>query len=115
MNFIRLLPVCLSSVLIAAHFLRSGSFVWVGCSLAFPFLLFFPKKWAARIVQACLVIGMLEWLRTLYIIANLRIETGKPWMRLVIILGSVAIVTGASACVFFMKPLRIRYRLEKNV
>ena len=111
MNTIRLLPVFLCSLLMAAHCLRSASLVLVGCSLAFPFLLFVPKKWAARTVQICLLVAMFEWLRTLYVLASLRIEMGQPWVRLVIILGSVAILTGASACVFLMKPLKNRYEL----
>lgn len=114
MNVIRLLPVFLSSLLMAAHCLRSGSSVLAGCSLAFPFLLLVPQKWAARTVQICLLIGMLEWFRTLYLIANQRIEMGMPWTRLAIILGSVAIFTGASACVFFMKPLMVQYKIENG-
>ena len=114
MNIIRLLPVFLSSLLMAAHCLRSGSSVLVVCSLAFPFLLLFPKKWAARTVQICLLIGMLEWFRTLFIIVNQRIEMGLSWTRLAIILGSVAILTGASACVFLMKPLKNRYKLGNS-
>jgi hypothetical protein len=111
MNVIRLLPVLLSSLLLAAHCLRSGSSVLASCSLALPLLLLVPKKWAARTVQIYLLIGMLEWLRTLFIMANQRIEMGDPWTRIAIILGSVAILTGASACVFFMKPLKNRYKL----
>ena len=111
MNIIRLLPVFFSSLLMAAHCLRSGSPIFVWCSLAFPFLLLFPKKWAARTVQICLLIAMLEWLRTLFVIANQRIDMGLSWRRLAIILGSVAVLTGASGCVFFMKPLKKRYKL----
>jgi hypothetical protein len=115
MNVIRLFPVLLSSFLMAAHCLRSGSPVLVGSSLAFPFLLLFPKKFAARTVQIFLLIGMLEWLRTLFMIANQRIDTGMPWTRLAVILGGVALLTGASACVFLMKPLRDRYELGGRV
>jgi len=114
MNLIRLLPVFISSLLIAAHCLRSGSLIFVACSLAFPFLLLFPKKWAARTIQICLLIAMLEWLRTLFVIANQRIDMGQPWTRLAIILGSVAVLTGASACVFFMEPLKKRYHLLRE-
>ncbi len=112
MNVIRLLPVFFSSLLMAAHCLRSGALVLAGCSLAFPFLLLFPKKWAARTVQICLLAAMLEWIRTLFIITDQRIEMDMPWTRLVIILGSVAVLTGASTCVFFMKPLKERYKLR---
>ena len=115
MNVIRLFPVFLSSLLLAAHCLRFGSSFLVGCSLALPFLLLFPKKWAARTVQICLLIGMLEWLRTLFVIANQRMDRGMPWARLAVILGGVALLTGASACVFLMKPLRERYELGVRV
>ena len=99
----------------AAHCLRSGSPVLLGCSLALPFLLIFPKKWAARTVQICLLIGMLEWFRTLFFIANQRMDRGMPWARLAVILGGVALLTGASICVFLMKPLRERYELGVRV
>lgn len=111
MNVIRLLPVFISSLLITAHFLRYGALVLVCCSLTFPFFLLFPKKWAARIVQLCLLIAMFEWLRAMFNIVSQRIDMGMPWARLAIILGSVAILTGASACVFLMESLRDRYQL----
>ena len=114
MNAIRLLPVFLSALLIAAHCLRMGSLILVVCSLAFPILLLFPKRWSARVVQLCLIIASVEWFRTLFVIASQRMEASMPWKRLVVILGSVAVLTGASACVFFMKPLKERYKLNKT-
>ena len=115
MNIIRLLPIFISSLLIAAHFLRSGMLFLVCCSLAFPFFLLFPKKWAARTVQFCLLVAMLEWLRTMFNIVSQRIDIGMPWVRLVIIMGSVALLTGASACIFLMKSLRDRYELGNRI
>jgi hypothetical protein len=114
MNFIKLLPVLLSAILMAAHFLRMGSFVLVGVSLGLPALLLFRKWWAARAVQVCLIIAMLEWFRTLYAIARLRIDMSEPWTRLAVILGIVAVFTGLSTCVFFMKSLKARYKLDKG-
>ena len=115
MNAIRLLPVFLSALLIAAHCLRMGSLVLVVCSLAFPILLLFPERWSARIVQLFLIIASLEWFRTLFVIASQRMDASMPWKRLVVILGSVAVLTVASACVFFMKPLKARYKLDKGL
>ena len=112
MNIIRLFPVFLSSLLIAAHCLRWGSWVLTGVCLVFPVLLFFTKPWAARIVQLYLIIASLEWLRTLFVFASRRIAESMSWTRLAVILGGVAIFTAASGCVFLMKPLKERYKLK---
>ncbi len=112
MNIIRLFPVFLSSLLMAAHCLRWGSWVLAIVCLVFPVLLVCTKPWAARIVQLFLIIASLEWLRTLFVFANRRIAESTPWTRLAVILGSVAVFTAASCCVFFMKPLKERYKLK---
>ena len=114
MNFIRLVPVFLSAVLIAAHFLRGGSWLLVWASLAFPLFLIFPERWAARVVQLCLILASLVWVFTLPTLVQQRIIMGEPWLRLVIIIGTVALFTGLSAGVFFLKPLKVRYKLDKE-
>lgn len=94
---LRLLPVLLSALLIAAHFLRLGAPGTVLLCLAFPALLLLPQTWAPRLVQGILLLASLEWIRTL--IANLgqRQALGEPWLRMAIILGAVAAFTAASA------------------
>jgi hypothetical protein len=114
MNVVRLLPVFLSSLLIAAHFLHAGSLGLVWCSLFFPFLLFSAERWAARIVQACLIAASLVWFSTLYTLVQQRMDAGQPWMRLSLIIGAVALFTGLSACVFWWKPLAVRYKLDSS-
>lgn len=114
MTILRLLPVFISSLLIAAHFLRDGSIGWVVCSLGLPVVLFFRQRWTARLVQAGLLIAMMVWIRTLVILTAERMDMQRPWLRLMVILGAAAIWTGASACVFFAKPLKQRYRLTKT-
>ena len=115
MNALRLLPVFMSALLMAAHFLRLESFILAGVSLAVPLLLFIPKRRAAQAVQFCLILASLEWCRTLYNLAQQRIATGMPWLRLAVILGAVALFTGISACVFYMQPLKLRYKPGKNL
>ncbi len=115
MNVVRLLPVFLSALLIAAHFLRGGSLIFVCSSLAFPLLLLFPERWAARIVQLCLILASLVWVLVLYTLVQQRIAVGLPWIRLAAIIGAVAIFTGSSAAVFFWKPLKVRYKLDKSI
>lgn len=96
-SFWRALPVVLSALLLAAHFYRSRSLALVALSLAMPLLLLVRERWSARLVQAGLVLGALEWLRTLAFFAGQRMEVGRPWARLAVILGVVAAATALSA------------------
>ena len=93
------LPVVLSALLLAAHFYRSRSLALVAASLALPLLLLVRERWSARAVQAGLVLGALEWMRTLAFFAGQRMEVGRPWGRLALILGVVAVLTALSALV----------------
>jgi len=110
MNFLKLLPVVISFLLLAAHFYRAGQVLLTGISLALPFLLFLKEAWVVRLIQVALLLGSLEWIRTGYVFAQQRIEFDQPWTRLVIILGSVALFTALSALVFRSKSLRQRYK-----
>lgn len=102
-NGIRLVPVILSFLLLAAHFYRSGQVILSGLSLAILALLFLKESWVARFFQFALLLASLEWLRTLYFLAQIRIDAGQPWARLAIILGAVALFTALSALVFRAK------------
>ncbi|MDH5298431.1 MAG: hypothetical protein OEV91_05375 [Desulfobulbaceae bacterium] len=112
MQFLRLLPVLLSTILISAHFLRSRLWLLVVISVAISALLLVRKKWAARLVQAGLVLAALEWLRTLYGLVLYRQAMGMEWKRLAVILAGVALATLLSALVFRFSALRQRYGLD---
>lgn len=109
MTFLYLIPVVLSFVVLAAHFFRYQNMVLVGMCLLLPLLLFIRRSWAARVVQAALLLGALEWLRTMVVLIDVRESAGLPWTRLAIILGSVALFTAASGFVFAIPRLRRRY------
>lgn len=109
MNVIRLLPVILSLLLLAAHFYRAGQVVVTALCLALPLLLLLRKSWVPRLFQVLLVLGALEWLRALYGFAAMRIAFGEPWTRLALILGAVALFTGLSGLVFRNRKLQARY------
>lgn len=111
MNVVKLFPVPLSGLLLSAHFLRAGMPALVVLSLAFPAILLFKRPWVARLVQIVLVLGALEWVRTLLVLVVERREAGQPWSRLAIILGLIAVFTGSSAFVFCCRSLRNRYKL----
>lgn len=109
MNALKLSPVLLSALLLAAHFFRIEEHVIVVICVCFPFLLLFRKKWAARIIQLILCIGSLEWFRTIYIDIELRMQENESWLRLAIILGMVAVFTALSSLVFRFKTIRKIY------
>jgi hypothetical protein len=104
-----LLAPGLSLSLLGAHFYRAGAWPMVlGCALL-VLLLAWPRAWAARLVQACLVARALEWLWTAFGLVQARIELCQPWLRLALIIGAVALITAASALVFRHQRLRERY------
>ncbi len=82
---------------LAAHFYRAQNLVAVGMVAALFALFFIRTRWAGLALQASLVIGALEWIRTAAGIAAVRESMGQPWTRMAIILGAVALATAASA------------------
>ena len=109
MNFVRLLPVFLSALLMAAHFSRADNLPLVVLSFAAPLLLLVRRPWVARVMQIALVLAALEWVRTLFSIAILRRNLEEPWVRMAVILGAVALLTALSALVFNTRGLEERY------
>ena len=112
MNFLRLFPVFISLLLLAAHFFRAGQTVLA----VIPLILFIPlilrEKWVPWLIQLALVLGAVEWLRTLVSVAQIRMEYDMPWARMAVILGAVALFTARSSLVFRSKGLRKRYSIE---
>ncbi len=113
MNFLRLLPVILSCLLLAAHFSRNEIMLLTLVSLALPFLLLVRRPWVPRLFQVLLVVGALEWIRRLIALALERQGAGEAWVRMAAILGMVAALTASSALVFRAGGLKGRYGLER--
>jgi hypothetical protein len=109
MNFFRLLPVILSFLLLGAHFYRAGHVVVTAACALLLLLLFLRRTWVPILFQALLAVGALEWLRTLYVFASMRIAFEQPWGRLALILGGVALFTLLSGLVFQSRALKVRY------
>ena len=108
------IPVVLSLVVLGAHFMRYGDTILVVGAVALIALLFVRQPWVARLIQIVLILGALEWVRTLYELLQTRIALGEPYGRMLIILGSVATVTACSALVFQSKALKGVYGLEQS-
>lgn len=101
----------LACLLLAAHFFRADQLALAVASALLPLLLAVPRAWAARTMQLALLVGAVEWLRTLAEFAAVRVSMGQPYLRLTAILLAVALFTAASALVFRAASLRRRYRL----
>ena len=114
MNILRLLPVILSFLLLGAHFYRAGHVVLTGLCVAVLFLLFLRKHWVPLLFQVLLALAALEWLRSLYFLAAMRIAWNEPWTRLAVILGAVALFTLLSGLVFRNRKLRSFYGWKNN-
>ena len=111
MNVLRLLPVILSLLVLAAHFFRAGYLYVTAAVLILVPLLALRRWWVARLAQVVLVLGAAEWVRSTLAFVRMREAMDMPWTRLALILGSVAAFTLLSALVFFLPVLRRRYRL----
>ncbi len=114
MNFVRLFPVFISFLLLAAHFMHAGQTALIILVLLLPLMLIFKKTWVPRVFQLVLLIGAVEWMRTLMLIAQARIGFGEPWIRMALILAVVALFTALSSLVFRNKALRMRYSAGDN-
>ena len=111
MNIIKLLPVIFSFIVLSAHFSRANMPFFSILFLLIPLLLFIKKRWAVRTIQILLIFGSAEWIRILFVYTNERQAIGAPYVRLVIILGIVALITGLSALIFRNPAIKDRYIL----
>jgi prepilin signal peptidase PulO-like enzyme (type II secretory pathway) len=106
MAILYLIPPVIGFVLLAAHFLRGENQLAALVSLLMVVLVFVRRPWAARTIQACLLLGSVEWLRSATSLVLSRSEMGEPFLRLAVILGGVALFTALSSLVFRTSILR---------
>lgn len=105
------IPIVLSLLVLGAHFMRYENSIGVFCAMVVIALLFIRQAWVARLVQVVLVLGALEWVRTLYSLMQVRAALDQPYERMVLILGTVAVVTFCSALLFQSRALKKVYGL----
>jgi hypothetical protein len=106
-----LIAPALAFALLGAHFLRAEAWIAVAVSGGMVLLLLVPRPWAAHLARAALVVGTLEWMRTMIVIAAVRISAGVPAGRMILILVTVAFLTLAAILVFRHPALRRFYGL----
>lgn len=99
----------LSLLVLGAHFYRAGQLPLVIAAVALIGVQFVRRAWVPRLLEAALVLGAAEWVRTLLVLRAARLAGGEPATRLVMILAGVAAVTFLSAFVYRTSRLRRRY------
>ena len=99
----------LALLLLAAHFFHARAGLVAALCILLITLLFIPRAWAGHIVQVVLAAGAIEWVLTAYTLAQVRMQHGDPYLRLVIILGSVALLTAVAAALFQHPALQARF------
>jgi predicted RND superfamily exporter protein len=102
----------LSLLVLGAHFLRAGVPLAVLGVLVTLVLLFVRRRWAAGVAQVVLLLGVVEWARATVVLAGERMSEGRPYGRMMIILGVVAAVTAVSALALRSRTLRRWHRAE---
>lgn len=109
MSALLLFGPTLSLLVLGAHFFRAGNLFLVAVTLGLIGLQFVRRAWVPRLLQAALILGAGEWLRTLLQLRAARLAAGEPADRMVVILGGVALVTLLSAFAFQTRTLRRHY------
>ncbi|MFH1049848.1 MAG: 4Fe-4S binding protein [bacterium] len=104
----------ISSLTLGAHFLREGNYGLVITSILLPFMLFFKKRWIIYILAFLLLLGSIEWFRTAIGIYQVRLMLGEPYLRMIIIMMSVSVITLLSAIMLLNRKVLQKYVRGEN-
>jgi hypothetical protein len=105
-----LLPA-LALLLLAAHLVHAGLEPLAAVALLLPGLLAVRRAWSARLLQIVLAVAVIEWLLTAAALARIRASHDEPYLRLLAILGAVALFTAVAAAAFRHPRLRTYFGL----
>lgn len=99
-------------VILAAHFLRMGAMSGVLVCLSLPVVAALTRaRWALRSLQAVLLLGSLSWVATALRLAAQRRAAGDPWLRMALILGTVAALSALAAVLLNRRSVLDRFPL----
>jgi len=96
----RLIPAVLALLLLAAHFLRAVAIVPAVLCVAAIALVFVKRPWAVLALRLGLAAGTVVWIVTAWRIARDRMDAGMPYLRMLAILGAVAVFTAIAAWIY---------------
>jgi hypothetical protein len=101
--------VAVALLLLAAHLVHAGLLPLAALAFLAIALLAVPRLWAARVLQFVLGVATIEWALTAAALAQMRAAQDLPYLRLLLILGSVTVLTAVAALVLEHPRLRQRY------
>jgi len=93
-------------IFLAAHFSRGGNDIPALLTLLIPFLLFVKQKWVIITLEVFAYLAAGVWLFGAYQYIQVRIAGGDDWIRLLIIMGCVALYTAWAG--FFLRSGKIK-------
>jgi len=100
---------CLACLLLGAHFLRAGQPGLSAALAGLATLALTPWAWVRLVLCLTLAAGALVWVDTGLDLLLFRLAAGQDWLRLMAILGSVALLTLASALLLAGRRGRAAY------
>jgi hypothetical protein len=101
----------LGALLLAAHFYRAAAIAPAAVCVAAIALAFVRRPWAVLVLRLGLTVGSVVWIVTAWRIARVRMDAGMPYVRMLLILGAVAVFTAWAAWVL---PGRVRRRTDQG-
>ena len=93
-------------ILLAAHFSRGGNDILAGLTLLVPFLFLIKQKWVIISLEIFAYLAAVIWLYGAYEYIQIRIASGDDWVRLLAIMGGVALYTAWTG--FFLRSQKIK-------
>ncbi len=97
---LRSIPAVLALLLLAAHFYRAVAIVPAVLCVAAVALVFVKRPWAVSTLRLGLAVGTVVWIVTAWRIAQQRMAAGMPYIRMLAILGGVAVFTAIAVWIF---------------
>ncbi len=106
---LRAIPTVFALLLLAAHFLRDGSYILAAACAILPLLLLVRRRMALRVIQFALAGGVTIWIHTAIVLTRTRMEFGAPWLRMLLILSAVSLFTGCCALLLNTAAVKSRF------
>ena len=106
---LQLWPVILAGLIFSAHLLRFYGPFPALLSLLFMVLLTIRNAWIRRVWQVYLFFATLVWIRVTVGFVRYRLAAGEPWLRLLIIMGLIVILTIVAIVWFEKKKVKEFY------
>ena len=106
MIVLRLLPVMFADLIFAAHYSRAGHDWLAILILILPLSFFIRKTFIVRAWQIIMAFSALVWLKVTFDMVQIRISMETPWLRLVLILGAIALFS--AFCAWWLENKKIK-------